>query len=53
MTRSPSRPTSATGDDIDQAIAKFSTGTPTRTTSDYEAFVQAAKDGRIDAVEGV
>ena len=41
------------GDDIDQAITTFSTRYADQNNQDYEAFVQAAKDGRIDAVEGV
>ena len=42
-----------TGDDIDQAIARFSTQYADQNNHDYEAFVQAATDGRIDAIEGV
>ena len=42
-----------TTDDIDQAIATFSAGYADQNNRDYEAFVQAAKDGRIDAIEGV
>jgi uncharacterized protein (DUF2252 family) len=42
-----------TGADIDQAIAKFSTSYADLNNHDYEAFVQAKRDGRIDAVEGV
>ncbi len=41
------------GDDIDQAIASFSTQYADQNNQDYEAFVQATKDGRIDAVQGV
>ena len=41
------------GDDIDHAIATFSTAYADQNNQDYEAFVQAAADGRIDAVEGV
>jgi predicted alpha/beta hydrolase len=41
------------GDDIDQAIAKFSTQYADQNNQDYQAFVQATKDGRIDAVQGV
>jgi uncharacterized protein (DUF2252 family) len=41
------------GDDIDQAITKFSTQYADQNSRDYDAFVQAAKDGRIEAVHGV
>ena len=51
--RSPSRPTSAPATTSTRRSPASPPGTPTRTTSDYEAFVQAAKDGRIDAVQGV
>ena len=40
-------------DTIDQAVAEFSTGYADQNSEDYQAFVQAVKDGRIDAVEGV
>jgi uncharacterized protein (DUF2252 family) len=42
-----------TGDDIDQAIARFSSRYADQNNHDYEAFVQAVSDGRIDAVQGV
>ena len=41
------------GDDIDRAIATFSTGYADQNNRDYDAFVKAVKDGRIDAVQGV
>ena len=41
------------GDDIDKAIAAFSARYADQNNEDYEAFVQAAKDGRIEAVQGV
>jgi uncharacterized protein (DUF2252 family) len=40
-------------DDFDRAIAKFSVGYADLNNRDYEAFVQAVKDGRIDAQQGV
>ncbi len=39
--------------DLDQAIASFSARYADQNNQDYEAFVQAVKDGRIDAVQGV
>jgi len=39
--------------DIDQALATFSASYADQNNDDYQAFVQAVKDGRIDAVEGV
>ena len=41
------------GGAFDRAIAEFSTRYADQNNNDYEAFVQAAKDGRIDAVQGV
>ena len=41
------------GDDLDQAITTFSARYADQNNLDYEAFVQAVKDGRIDAVQGV
>jgi len=41
------------GDDLDQAITSFSTKYADQNSRDYDAFVQAVKDGRIDAVLGV
>jgi len=41
------------GNDLDQAIPSFSTKYADQNNQDYEAFVQATKDGRIDAVQGV
>ena len=41
------------GDDLDRAITSFSTKYADQNSRDYEAFVQAIKDGRIDAVQGV
>jgi predicted alpha/beta hydrolase len=40
-------------DTLDQAIAAFSTRYADQNSQDYQAFVQAAKDGRIDATQGV
>ena len=42
-----------TGDDIDQAIATFSAGYADQNNRDYDAFVQAVRDGRIDAQQGI
>jgi len=39
--------------DVDQALAEFSTGYADQNQHDYQAFVQAVKDGRIDAQTGV
>ena len=39
--------------DLDQAITSFSARYADQNNEDYEAFVQAVKDGRIDAVQGV
>jgi uncharacterized protein (DUF2252 family) len=40
------------GDALDQAINAFSIRYADQNSRDYEAFVQAAKDGRIEAVHG-
>jgi uncharacterized protein (DUF2252 family) len=40
------------GDAIDQAINTFSIRYADQNSRDYEAFVQAAKDGQIEAVHG-
>jgi uncharacterized protein (DUF2252 family) len=40
-------------DTLDRAIAAFSARYADQNNDDYEAFVQATKDGRIDATQGV
>ena len=40
-------------DTVDRAISAFSNGYANQNALDYEAFVQAVKDGRIEAQEGV
>ena len=42
-----------TGDQLDLAINEFSARYAEQNSRDYEAFVRAVKDGRIDAVQGV
>ena len=40
-------------DGLDQAITQFSAGYADQNSRDYEAFVKAVSDGRLDAVHGV
>jgi uncharacterized protein (DUF2252 family) len=40
-------------DSLDQAITEFSAGYADQNRRDYEAFVKAVSDGRLDAVHGV
>ena len=38
---------------IDRSVAEFSRRYADQNTRDYDAFVRAVEDGRIDAVHGV
>ena len=40
-------------DGVDRAIAQFSGGYADQNSRDYDAFVQAVADGRLDAIHGV
>jgi uncharacterized protein (DUF2252 family) len=42
-----------TGDELERSITAFSAAYAEQNSRDYEAFVQAVEDGRIDAVQGV
>jgi hypothetical protein len=48
-----SRDTSATTTGLDRAITEFSAGYADQDSRDYEAFVKAVSDGRLEAVHGL
>ena len=53
MTRSRSPPTSASSDEFDQSITDFSERYADQNEKDYQAFADAVRSGRLEAVEGV
>ena len=52
-TRSPWRPTSARRDAFDRSITDFSARYADQNDQDYQAFAEAVRSGRLEAVEGI